>query len=85
MPTNGISLVGVAAHPDSVALAMRYLEPQVPATYVTAKRVTDPSGIVMGMRRHYNPGRGKHFLNLEALFGYAVGISLGLGLIQRAD
>lgn len=86
MPANGISLVGIAAHPDSVALACRYLEPINPGAYMDARRVIDDtSGIVMGYRRHYNPGRGKMFVNFEGLFGFAVGLSLGLRLLTRLD
>lgn len=86
MPTGGISLVGVVAHPDGVAVACRYLEPQEPGAYISAQRlVDDESGIVMGYRRHYNPGRGKMFVNFEALFGFGVGLSLGIGLLARSD
>jgi hypothetical protein len=86
LPTNGISLVGVVAHPDSVALAMRYLPPQDPGAYISAlKLVDDESGIVMGYRRHYNPGRGKMYASFEALFGFAVGLSLGLGILTRTN
>jgi len=85
MPTNGISLVGVAAHPNSVALAMRYLEPSAPEAYVVSRRLVDPSGLVLGYRRHYAPGKGKHFVNMEVLFGMAVGISVGLGILTRTD
>ena len=85
MPTNGISLVGIVAHPDSVAVACRYLEPQDSGPYASVQRVTDPSGIVMGYRRHMNPGRGKMYASFEALFGFAVGISTGLGIMTRAD
>ena len=84
MPSNGISLVGIAAHPDSVALACRYLEPVNPGSYLDARSVVDDtSGFVMGYRRHYSPGRGKMFVNFEGLFGFAVGLSLGLGLLTR--
>jgi len=84
MPTNGISLVGIAAHPDSIALACRYLEPIAGGAYLDARRVVDESsGIVMGYRRHYSPGRGKMFVNFEGLFGFAVGLSLGLGILTR--
>lgn len=80
------SVVGVVAHPDSVALACRYLEPINPGSYISAMRVVDDaSGVVMGYRRHYNPGRGKMFANFEVLFGMAVGLSLGLGLLTRSD
>ena len=85
MPTTA-SLVGIVAHPDSVALACRYLEPINPGSYISAMRVVDDtSGIVLGYRRHYSPGRGKMFANFEVLFGFAVGLSLGLGLLTRSD
>ena len=85
MPANSISLVGVAAHPNSVALAMRYLEPTVNGAYVEAHRVVDPSGITIGLRRHYNPGQGKHYVNIECLWGMSVGVSTGLALLTRTD
>jgi hypothetical protein len=86
MPTNGISLVGVIAHPDSVAVACRYLPPLASEAYISAQRMVDPgSGIVLGYRRHYNPGRGKMYASFEALFGFAVGLSLGLGILVRTD
>lgn len=86
MPTNGISLIGVVAHPDSVAVACRYLPPLSNEAYISAQRMVDPgSGIVLGYRRHYNPGRGKMYASFEALFGFAVGLSLGLGLLTRTD
>jgi hypothetical protein len=86
MPTNGISLVGVCAHPDSVALACRYLTPQGPEVMQAAFAMTDPeSGIVMGYRKHYSPDRGKAFVNIECLFGMAVGLSLGLGILTRTN
>ena len=67
IPTNGISLVGIAAHPDSVAVACRYLQPQDSGPYASVQRLVDPSGIVMGYRRHMNPGRGKMYASFEAI------------------
>lgn len=86
IPTNGISLVGVAAHPDSLAVACRYLPPQDNTPYASARSLVDPdSGITMGYRRHMSPGRGKMYASFEALFGFAVGLSLGLGILTRTD
>ncbi len=86
LPTNGISLVGVAAHPDSVALACRYLEPQGAEAYLSVQRLVDPdSGIVLGYRRHVAVGSGKMYASVEALFGFAVGLSLGAGIMLRSD
>lgn len=65
---------------------MRYLEPQAPGAYLAAEKVVDSqSGIVMGYRRHYNQGKGKMYGNLECLFGFTLGLTLGLGLLVRND
>ncbi len=86
IPTNGISLVGVVAHPDSLAVACRYLAPQENTPYSAAFAVTDKeSGITLGYRRHMSPGRGTMFVNFDAFFGFAVGLSLGLGIMVRTD
>lgn len=68
-----------AVHPSAIAAAIRYLQPQAPSEYLEVRRLDDPAtGITIGYRRHYNPGKGKHFLNLEAIWGKAVGVSAGL-------
>jgi hypothetical protein len=86
LPTNGISLVGIAAHPDAVAVACRYLPPQDSSVYASAQRmVDDESGIVLGYRRHMSPGRGKMYASFEALFGFAVGLSLCIGILTRTN
>lgn len=86
LPTNGISLAGICAFPDSIALAMRYLAPQDGGPYAEVRRVVDPvSGVVMGYRRHQNPGAGKMYANFDCFFGMAVGLSLGLALLTRTD
>jgi hypothetical protein len=36
-------------------------------------------------RRHFNPGRGKHFASFECLFGFTQALTLGMGLLKRAD
>ncbi len=82
VPLNGISLAGFIAHPDSIAVAMRYLEPQAPQEYLsTARLVDNESGITMGYRRHYNTATGKHFASFECVYGKAVGLSKGLKLV----
>jgi hypothetical protein len=86
IPSNGISLVGIVAHPDACAVACRYLPPQDPGAYASTQRVVDDeSGIVLGYRRHMNPGRGKMYASFEALFGFAVGLSLGIGILTRTN
>jgi hypothetical protein len=81
IPLNSISLVAFACHPDSIALACRYLEPIGKEEYLDARMVTDAeSGLTIGYRRHYNTADGKMYVNLECLFGRSVGLSLGMAL-----
>lgn len=86
LPANGVSLVGLIIHPDSMAVAMRQYVPQDTSSYAAVDVMTDAaSGITMTYRRHYNPGRGKHFLNVECLFGFAGALTLGAGLFTQKD
>jgi hypothetical protein len=82
MPANGLTkLGGFAVHPDSIAIAMRYLQPQAPQEYLSAEQVSASNGISMGYRRHYNTATGKHFANFECLFGFTPALTLGLALV----
>jgi hypothetical protein len=70
LPTNSITLSGIAVHPNAVAVAVRALEPQAPSEYLAATVVTDPqSGLTLGYRRHYSPSSGKHFVSFECVMG----------------
>lgn len=81
VPLNGISLGAFACVPDALAVACRYLTPQDSSAYDAAFAVTDPeSGLTIGYRRHFSPGKGTLYINMECLFGYAVGLSPGLVL-----
>lgn len=86
IPTSGLStLIGFAAHPDSIAVAMRYLEPLSPERYDTVQQVTDPeSGMTLGYRRIYNPLDGRAYVSMEALYGYGVGVTAGLKIVTSA-
>ena len=82
MPANAMTkLGGFVAHPDSIAIAMRYLEPQAAGEYLAAEQVTASNGITMGYRRHYNTSTGKHFANFECLFGFTPALTLGLAIV----
>jgi hypothetical protein len=82
IPANAMTkLGGFVAHPDSIAIAMRYLEPQAAGEYLAAEQVTASNGITMGYRRHYNTSTGKHFANFECLFGFTPALTLGLALV----
>lgn len=79
VPLNAISLAGFVVHPDAIAVGMRYLPPQRADAYEVAEAVTDAaSGLTIGFRQHYSPTTGKLHMNLECLFGYATGLTLGL-------
>lgn len=80
------SVMGFAGHASAIAIAMRYLMPQSGHKYDIARAVADPTtGAVFGMRAHYDENTGNRFINLEANYGYSVGISNGARLFKRLD
>jgi hypothetical protein len=88
LPLNGtVSLAGMIVHPDALGVAIRVLQPQDggQSYLATETAIDDESGIAMGYRRHFNPGRGRHYASFECLFGFSVGLSLGGGLFRRAN
>jgi hypothetical protein len=85
-PGNSISLVGAIVHPDSLAIAVRTLQPQANEAYLAVETaVDDETGLAFTYRRHFNPGKGKHFASFECLFGFTQALTLGMGLIRRSD
>ena len=71
VPDNDENLVGFAAHPSSLAIAMRYLTPI--ANYDEAGAVTDPTtGLTFGYLRHSDTRSNKVYITLEALYGFKV-------------
>jgi hypothetical protein len=88
LPLGGtLSLIGFLAHPDAIAIAIRNLQPQDGGdSYLAVETVTDPeTGLGFTYRRHFNPGRGKHYANVECLFGFTTALTLGIGLLRKAD
>jgi hypothetical protein len=87
LPLGGtLSLIGFVAHQDAIGLAVRTLMPQSSAPYEAVEIVTDPqTGLSFTYRRHFNPGRGKMFANVECLFGFTTALTLGIGLLRRAN
>jgi len=88
--TNGLpgtnSVMGFAAAPSAIAIAMRYLQPQSTDYYLDARPVADPNtGATFGYRRHYDPNTGNEFINLECNYGYSTGITQGLEFFARTD
>ena len=85
LPGTG-SVMGFAAHASAIGIAMRYLMPQEGNKYAEARAVTDPdTGATFGIRLHYDENTGTQYLNLEANYGYAVGISNGARLFKRLN
>jgi len=78
IPANGENLVGMAAVPSAIAIAMRYLEPQSPQSYNTAYRLQHPeTGIVVGVRDFGEAKSGKRYLVFECNYGKAKGGQTG--------
>jgi hypothetical protein len=88
--TNGfssaISIIGFLAHPDAIAVAVRQLQPQDSGSYLAVETAVDEeTGLGFTYRRHFNPGRGRHFASFECLFGFTTAMTLGIGVIRSAD
>jgi hypothetical protein len=72
VPGNSENLVGFAAMPDAMAVAMRYLEPQEGNLYYQAAPVTNESGMVIGFRDFYDNKSGTRYQALECNYGFTV-------------
>lgn len=85
IPGNSENLVGLAAHPSAIAIAMRYLMPQEGHKYNRAERFTDPElGAVLGLRDWYDEDSGTRKRVLESVYGYVAGITSGIKRITSA-
>jgi len=79
LPENGEKLVGFAAHPAGLAVAMRYLAPLRPESYLESGPVSDPeTGITFGYRRFYDNDSGKEIVAFECLYGFKPAIQVGI-------
>jgi hypothetical protein len=82
IPGNGEKLVGFAAHPSAIAIAMRYLEPI--AEYEEAGAITDPTtGLTFGYMRYTHTDSNRIFVTVECLYGFKVAIANGLKRIVK--
>jgi hypothetical protein len=72
VPANSENLVGFAAMPDAMGVAMRYMQPQPGNTYFQAAPVTNESGMTLGFRDFYDNKSGTRWQVLEANYGYKV-------------
>lgn len=83
---SGASVMGFACHPNAIAIAMRYLQPQSGNTYEAAGPVTDPeTGLTLGLRKFYDNATGTRYIAMEANYGYAKGLSTGGRVLKRLD
>jgi hypothetical protein len=72
-------LIGFAAVPSAMALAVRPLLPQSAVNFIEAKELVDKqTGLALSYRRHYAPATGTHWCTIEALVGFNVGVTAGL-------
>ena len=77
LPDNGEDLVGFAAHPSGMAIAMRYLVPV--AEYEEAGAVTDPeTGLTFGYLRYTETSSNRIFVTVECLYGFRAAMSQGI-------
>ena len=82
LPENGEKLVGFAAHPSGLAVAMRYLVPV--AEYDEAGAVTDPeTGLTFGYLRYTETSSNRIFVTVEALYGFKAAIGAGIKRIVK--
>lgn len=85
IPDNSENLVGMAAHPAGLAVAMRYLQPQEGNKYNRAERLSDPdSGITIGLRDWYDEDSGVRKRVFECVYGKVTGIAAGIKRLVSA-
>jgi hypothetical protein len=76
-PENNEKLVGFAAHPSCLGVAVRYLTPV--ADYDEAGAVTDPyTGLTFGYLRYTETSTNLIFVTVECLYGFKKAIGGGL-------
>lgn len=78
IPANAENLVGFASSGQGLATAFRYLQPQEGNTYNRAERLSDPSGMTLGLRDWYSNDTGVRNRVVEAVYGKQVGLSTGI-------
>jgi hypothetical protein len=82
LPENGEKLVGFAAHPSAMAVAVRYLVPV--ANYDEAGAVTDPeTGLTFGYLRYTETDSNRIFVTVECLYGFKKAMGDGIKRIVK--
>jgi len=84
IPANGENLVGFAAHPSAIAIAMRYLEPQEGHKYNEARPLVGEGGITIGYRDWYDENAGQRKRVLEVMHAWETAIGAGIKRIVSA-
>ena len=86
IPTNSISLTGFACGQDAIVFAMRNLGEYLPSgEFEAMQQLTDPeSGISVLYTRHWSRASGSWWVNLHALYGYSVAVTLALKPFRTA-
>ena len=84
IPANAQNLVGMAAYPSAVAVAMRYLSPVGSGGDGVYRAVVDPSGVTLGYREYYDNDLGERVAIMEALYGYSLAEAAALKRIVSA-
>jgi hypothetical protein len=82
LPENGEKLIGFAAHPSGMAVAMRYLVPA--ANYDEAGAITDPeTGLTFGYLRYSEVQSNRVFVTVECLYGFKMALADGIKRIVK--
>jgi hypothetical protein len=82
LPENGEKLIGFAAHPSGMAVAMRYLVPA--ANYDEAGAITDPeTGLTFGYLRYSEVQSNRVFVTVECLYGFKTALADGIKRIVK--
>ena len=82
LPENGEKLIGFAAHPSGMAVAMRYLVPA--AEYDEAGAITDPeTGLTFGYLRYSETSSNRVFVTVECLYGFKTALADGIKRIVK--
>ena len=82
LPENGEKLIGFAAHPSGLAVAVRYLVPT--AEYDEAGAVTDPeTGLTFGYLRYTETQSNRVFVTVECLYEFKVALADGIRPIVK--
>ena len=86
LPSNSISLIGIACGKSGAAVAFRNIADVLPADeYAAVETVTDnESGLSMTYTRHWSRAQGKWFMNFHGLYGFVKAVTTQVHLVCTA-